>query len=86
VHAAFYDEAYTYNRRVNHAPPVALHFMILKALTKGVRETRLAAALNVDVLNIRRKRDMLNGVCPEALSRCCAAERFRRTGLVYSEK
>ena len=48
MHAAFYDEAYTYNRRVNHAPPVALHFMILKALTKGVRETRLAAALNVD--------------------------------------
>jgi hypothetical protein len=62
------DEAYTYNRRVNHAPPVAQHFMILKALANGVSETRLAAALNVDVLNIQRKRDMLNGICPEAVA------------------
>jgi hypothetical protein len=61
------DEAYTYNRRVNHAPAVAHHFMILKALANGVSETRLAAALNVDVENIRRKRDMLNGICPEAI-------------------
>ncbi len=32
------DEAYTYNRRVNHAFPVAQHFMILKALASGVSE------------------------------------------------
>lgn len=32
------DEAYTYNKRVNHAPPVAQHFMILKALESGVSE------------------------------------------------
>jgi RepB plasmid partitioning protein/ParB-like nuclease domain len=61
------DEAYTYNKRVNHAPPVAQHFMILKALKNGVSEERIAAALNVDVGSIRKKRDMLDGICSEAI-------------------
>jgi hypothetical protein len=61
------DEAYTYNKRVNHAPPVAQHFMILKALANGVSEERLAIALNVNVSSIRKKRDMLDGVCPEVV-------------------
>jgi hypothetical protein len=61
------DEAYTYNKRVNHAPPVAQHFMILKALKNGVSEERIAAALNVNVGSIRKKRDMLDGICPEAI-------------------
>lgn len=61
------DEAYTYNKRVNHAPPIAQHFMILKALKNGVSEERLATALNVDVGHIRKKRDMLEGICPEAI-------------------
>jgi RepB plasmid partitioning protein/ParB-like nuclease family protein len=61
------DEAYTYNKKVNHSPPVIQHFMILKALQNGVGEKRLAEALSVDVKNIRKKRDMLNGICPEAI-------------------
>ncbi len=61
------DEAYTYNKRVNHAPPVAQHFMILKALANGVSEERIAEALNVDVGNIRKRRNMLDGICPEAI-------------------
>jgi len=61
------DESYTYNKRVNHAPPVAQHFMILKALKNGVSEERIAAALNVNVGSIRKKRDMLDGICPEAI-------------------
>ena len=61
------DEAYTYNKRVNHAPPIAQHFMILKALKNGVTEERLATALNVDVGQIRKRRDMLDGICPEAV-------------------
>jgi len=61
------DEAYTYNKRVNHAPPVAQHFMILKAIKNGVSEERIAAALNVNVGSIRKKRDMLDGICPEAV-------------------
>ncbi|MGA2538243.1 MAG: plasmid partitioning protein RepB C-terminal domain-containing protein [Terracidiphilus sp.] len=61
------DEAYTYNKKVNHSPPVAQHFMILKAIESGVSEKRLAQALSVDVGNIRKKRNMLNEICPEAV-------------------
>jgi len=61
------DEAYTYNKRVNHAPPIAQHFMILKALANGLSEERIASALNVNVANIRTKRDMLDGICPEVI-------------------
>jgi len=61
------DESYTYNKRVNHAPPVAQHFMILKALSNGVSEERIAASLNVNVANIRKRRDMLDGICPEVV-------------------
>jgi len=61
------DEAYTYNKKVNHVQAVNQHFMILKALENGVDEKRLAEALSVDVKNIRKKRDMLNGICPEAI-------------------
>ena len=39
--------------------------MILRAVERGVSETRIAAALNVDVALIRRKRTLLNGICPE---------------------
>jgi hypothetical protein len=61
------DESYTYNRHVNYIPPVAQHFMLLEALKNGLAEERIAAALNVSVEAIRAKRDMLNGICPEAV-------------------
>jgi len=61
------DEAYTYNRRVNYAPPIAQHFMILKAISNGVTEKRIAEALNIDVASIKKRRDMLDGICPEAI-------------------
>lgn len=41
--------------------------MILKALANGLEEERIASALNVDVSNIRKKRDMLDGICPEVI-------------------
>ena len=43
------DEAYTYNRRVSHVPPISQHFMLLRVLENGVSEDRVAAALNVDI-------------------------------------
>jgi hypothetical protein len=61
------DEAYTYNRHVNHIPPIAQHLMLLEALKTGLTEERIAAALNISVEAIRTKRDMLNGICPEAV-------------------
>jgi RepB plasmid partitioning protein/ParB-like nuclease domain len=61
------DEAYTYNRHVNHIPPIAQHFMLLEALKTGLTEERIAAALNISVESIRTKRDLLNGICPEVV-------------------
>ena len=61
------DESYTYNKRVNYLSPIGEHHMMLKALAHGVGEERMAAALNVDVATIRRKRNLLNGICPEAV-------------------
>jgi len=61
------DEAYTYNHKVNQVIPIQEHFMILRAIENGVSEERIAATLNVDVKSIRSKRDLLKGVCPEAV-------------------
>lgn len=61
------DEAYTYNRHVNHIPAVAQHFMLLEALKTGLTEERIAAALDVSLESIRMRRDLLNGICPEAV-------------------
>jgi hypothetical protein len=60
------QEAYTYNKRVNALSTVQEHQMILKAIKNGVSEERIAAVLNVNVGEIRQKRDLLNGICPEA--------------------
>jgi hypothetical protein len=60
------DESYTYNKKVNYLPPIAENHMILKAISNGVSEERIAAALAVDVASIRRKRNLLNGICDEA--------------------
>jgi hypothetical protein len=60
------DEAFTYNKRVNLMGTVEEHVMILKATQEGVSEERIAKVLRVDVSTIRKKRDLLNGICEEA--------------------
>jgi ParB-like chromosome segregation protein Spo0J len=60
------DEAYTYNSRVSRLAIVQEHAMILKAIKSGVSEEKIARALNVDVKSIIERRDLLNGICPEA--------------------
>src|SRR5579864_9038171 len=61
------DEAYTFNKRVNALPAIAEHYMILKAINNGVSEEAIACALNVDIVQIRKKRSLLDGICPEAV-------------------
>jgi hypothetical protein len=41
--------------------------MLLEALKNGLTEERIASALDVSLDSIRMKRDMLNGICPEAV-------------------
>ena len=62
------DEAYTYNHKVSQLSAIQEHFMIMEAIRRGASEDRIAKALNVDVASIRRKRDLLEGICPEAVA------------------
>jgi hypothetical protein len=60
------DESYTYNKRVNYLSPIGEHHMILKALADGITEELIAESLDVNVATIRNKRNLLDGICPEA--------------------
>jgi hypothetical protein len=61
------DEAFTYNHKVSYLSSIQEHFMILKAIKNGVSEERIAKTLNVDVAKIKEKRNLLEGICPEAI-------------------
>jgi ParB-like chromosome segregation protein Spo0J len=61
------DEAFTYNHKVNRISPIQEHFMILRAIEKGVLEERIAKTLNVDIAKIRQKRNLLEGICSEVV-------------------
>ena len=61
------DEAFTYNHKVNRISPIQEHFMILRAVEKGVSEERIAKTLNVDVAKIRQKRNLLENICSEVV-------------------
>lgn len=61
------DEAFTYNKRVNRLATIQEHYMIVRALDRGVSEEKIARALNVDARSIRRRRSLLDGVCPEVV-------------------
>jgi len=61
------DEGFTYNHKVNRLSAIQEHFMILRAIKSGVSEERIARSLDVDVASIRQKRDLLDGICPEAV-------------------
>lgn len=62
------DEGFTYNHKVNRLTAIQEHFMILKAIKNGVSEQDIASALDVDVSKIRKKRDLLVGICTEAVA------------------
>ncbi|KQZ22092.1 plasmid partitioning protein RepB C-terminal domain-containing protein [Caulobacter sp. Root1472] len=61
------DEAFTYNKRVNRLATIQEHYMIVRAIERGVSEEKLARALNVDAKAIRRRRSLLEGVTPEVV-------------------
>lgn len=61
------DESYTYNKRLNRLATIQEHFMIVRAVERGVPEEQIARALDVDVSQIRRRRNLLDGICPEVV-------------------
>lgn len=60
------DESYTYNNRINRLSTIQEHFMIRRAVERGVTADRLAKALSVDISHILKKLNLLEGVCEEA--------------------
>lgn len=61
------DEAYTYNNRINRLATIQEHYMIRRAIDRGVSPERLAKVLSVDVSHIMKKVNLLDGLCPEAI-------------------
>ena len=61
------DEAFTYNKRISRLATIQEHFMIVSAIERGVSEDKLAKALDLDAVAIRRRRTMLAGICPEVV-------------------
>lgn len=61
------DEAFTYNKRVNRLATVQEHYMISRALDRGVPAGMIAAALGLDEKAITRRRNLLDGIASEAV-------------------
>lgn len=61
------DEAYTYNKRVNRLAIIQEHRMILKAIERGASDQRIAKALNVDIKTLHQRKQLLDGICAEAV-------------------
>lgn len=60
------DETYTYNSRINRLSTIQEHYMIRRAIERGVTKERLARALSIDLTQVNRKLTLLDGICPEA--------------------
>ncbi len=61
------DEAYTYNSRINRLSTIQEHFMIRRAVDRGVTPARLAKSLELDLEHITKKINLLDGICAEAV-------------------
>jgi ParB-like chromosome segregation protein Spo0J len=61
------DEGFTYNKRVARLPLVQEHFMISRALERGVSPEKLAQALNLGVNTVKSRKSILDGICPEVI-------------------
>ncbi|QXX76124.1 plasmid partitioning protein RepB C-terminal domain-containing protein [Methylovirgula sp. HY1] len=60
------DEAYTFNKRVSRLAAIQEHRMIARAIERGVSEERIAEALGLDPVSVRRRFRLLDGISPEA--------------------
>jgi ParB-like chromosome segregation protein Spo0J len=60
------DEAYTYNKHVNKLTPAQDARMIARAIARGVESERIATVLGIDVNTVRRRANLLEGICSEA--------------------
>ncbi|MGV0961468.1 MAG: plasmid partitioning protein RepB C-terminal domain-containing protein [Limnohabitans sp.] len=62
------DETFSYNHHINRLSTIAEHYMIRRAIDRGVSKERLARAFNVNLGAINRRINLLEGICPEAIA------------------
>lgn len=61
------DETYTYNNRINRLSTIQEHYMLRRAIDRGVSKERLARAFNLDISSIDRRINLLEGVAAGAV-------------------
>jgi ParB-like chromosome segregation protein Spo0J len=61
------NETFSYNHRINRLSTVQEHYMLRRAIDRGVSRERLARAFNVNLSSINRRINLLEGICPEAI-------------------
>jgi ParB-like chromosome segregation protein Spo0J len=61
------EECFTYNARVSRLSPVQEHKMITRAVNNGVAVGRIAAALNMDVRDIKNRLLLVRGIHEDAV-------------------
>jgi ParB-like chromosome segregation protein Spo0J len=61
------DETYTYNNRVNRLSTIQEHYMLRRAIDRGVPKDRLARAFNLDISTIDKRVNLLEGVTAGAV-------------------
>jgi ParB-like chromosome segregation protein Spo0J len=59
------DEAYTFNKRLSRLAAIQEHRMIARAIERGVSEERIAEALGLDPVSVRRRFRLLDGISAE---------------------
>ena len=61
------DETYTYNNRINRLSTIQEHYMLRRAIDRGVSKERLARAFNLDISSIDKRVNLLEGVAAGAV-------------------
>jgi hypothetical protein len=61
------DEGFTYNKRINRLAVVQEHFLIVRAIERGISESKLAKTLGVQINYIQSRKRLLKGISAEAI-------------------
>jgi hypothetical protein len=58
-----------HNHLINRLSTIQEHYMIRRAIDRGVSKERLARAFGVNLSSINRRINLLEGICPDAIAR-----------------
>ncbi|RYG56830.1 MAG: chromosome partitioning protein ParB, partial [Alphaproteobacteria bacterium] len=71
---------YTYNNRINRISIIQEHVMLRRAIERGVSTERLATALAINIAQVEKRLNLLDGICAETADllkdRQCSADVF----------